>query len=85
MSKEIERVVDSVLPEPHEAFDIKTKTMRNNDRDTLRLALASGVLCVPLSEEEIEKVIGEDMASTDDWDSVSLAKAIHAAQFKGVI
>jgi len=59
MSKNIEEIVDLVLPKEGivEIASAAEKTMRRIDRDRLKQALTEGKLVVPMSEVELFKVL----------------------------
>ncbi len=87
---EIDRVVESVLPEQvYETVD----DLNNGDQceralygydfaqSQLKQALTEKKLCVPLSEEEILDIVYEGMIHYRG--NGGIAKAIYEAQFKG--
>jgi len=76
MSKNIEEIVESVLP-----FHKMQTESHKTACDLLKQALAEKKLCVPLSEEEIREVITFEAGLGASWTFSCLAKAIHKAQF----
>lgn len=81
MSKNIEDIVESVLP---------LCPKGGIDRIHLAQALTEKKLVVPMSEESIRKIIfdamawrGDERCFNEDQDSHTVAKAIYERQFKG--
>jgi len=84
MSKNIEDIVESVLPEKmsiafeyHEAF-----CMYQVARRSLKQALTEKKLVVPMSEEEIKILVGCEF-NTYPKAVIRLAKKLYERQFKG--
>lgn len=75
MSKNIEEIVESVLP-----YDYKYTSDYLHSRDLLKQALTEGKLVVPMSEEEIFKLLASKFY---DLSVKDLAKAIYQTQFGG--
>lgn len=88
MSKNIEEIVDSVIPKPCLDWNKTSIAERVFCRDSLKQAITEGKLCVPLSEEEILKHFERYQEQHEEMNENSklrakCAKELYEAQFGG--
>lgn len=79
MSKNIEEIVDFVMPKLDSSSFREGIIIRDADRKCLREALTEGKLVVPVSREKIKQILNDN----DMENNVHKAEALFQAQFGG--